>query len=123
MWVWKGKSGLLFDSFQNHSTEEIVKDLCDVPILFLGDWGTQTLNVSVMNLIGRIINQRYLYRELRPIIITTNMILEELNCMDPRIASRLLDWQLVDRVSVVLGNYKEQDNLRERSRTTPGEIS
>jgi DNA replication protein DnaC len=72
-------------------------------LLILDDLGTENATPWAREKLFQIINHRY--NERAPLVVTTN----DLDRIDPRIRSRLCDWQLSRHCFLDAGDYRERD--------------
>jgi DNA replication protein DnaC len=80
-------------------------------LLILDDLGTETTTPWAREKLFQIINHRY--NEGYPLVVTTN----DLDRVDPRIRSRLCDWQLSRHVFIDADDYRDRQGGRRRART------
>jgi DNA replication protein DnaC len=73
----------------NVSYDDLFEEVKQVPLLVLDDLGAQTTSPWAREKLYQIINYRYNAR--LPLVVTTNLGLQELEKAEPRIASRLAD--------------------------------
>jgi DNA replication protein DnaC len=80
------------------------------PLIVLDDFGTQNATEWSREKLFQILNHRYINR--LPVVVTTNMAIEEI---DPRLRSRLLDPDLVDRIYIQAPDYRQplQEDVRD----------
>jgi DNA replication protein DnaC len=80
------------------------------PLIVLDDFGTQNATEWSREKLFQILNHRYINR--LPVVVTTNMAVEEI---DPRLRSRLLDPELVDRIYIQAPDYRQplQEGVRD----------
>ncbi|HUG15017.1 MAG TPA: ATP-binding protein [Thermomicrobiales bacterium] len=85
-------------------------------LLILDDLGTENATPWAREKLFQIINYRY--NERAPTVVTTN--LEGLDRLDPRIQSRLVDWQLAQLCEITASDYRDRNGRirRRRSRDT-----
>lgn len=102
-----------FNSENRVSTEEILRDLQDVPVLLIDDLGTEYVTEFTSSILYQIIDKRY--REERPFIVTTNFSPNELSrrmgLMGERIFQRMVE---TCRYLQLVGNVREQIALAKR---------
>ena len=79
----------------------------DADLLILDDLGTENATPWAREKLFQIINHRY--NERAPLVVTTN----DLDRADPRIRSRLMDWQIATHC------YLDADDFRDRSARRP----
>lgn len=79
-------------------------------LLVLDDLGTENATPWAREKLFQIINHRY--NERAPMVITTN----DLDRVDPRIRSRLVDWQLATTIYIDAPDYRDRSPRRPRSR-------
>ncbi len=80
-------------------------------LLILDDLGTENATPWAREKLFQIINHRY--NERAPLVVTTN----DLDRVDPRIRSRLCDWQLSRHVYIDADDYRDRQGGRRRART------
>jgi DNA replication protein DnaC len=80
-------------------------------LLILDDLGTENATPWAREKLFQIINYRY--NERSPLVVTTN----DLDRVDPRIRSRLCDWQLSRHVYIDADDYRDRSGSRRRVRT------
>lgn len=80
-------------------------------LLVLDDLGTENATPWAREKLFQIINHRY--NERAPLVVTTN----DLDRIDPRIRSRLCDWQLSRHVFIDADDYRDRQGSRRHSRT------
>lgn len=80
-------------------------------LLILDDLGTENTTPWAREKLFQIINHRY--NEGYPLVVTTN----DLDRVDPRIRSRLCDWQLSRHVYIDADDYRDRHGSRRRTRT------
>ncbi len=90
------------------SYDELFEKVRSVPLLILDDLGTENATPWALEKLYQLVNHRYNYRI--PTVVTTN---QDLDRMDKRIVSRLLDVRLVKHVFI------EADDYRQRGGTKP----
>ena len=91
-------------AFNPHVEEtytERFEQLLDAPLLILDDLGTQNATSWAEEKLFQLLNHRYIAR--LPTVITTNLDLDNL---DPRIASRLADMDLVRKLPIDAPDYR-----------------
>ncbi len=81
--------------------EERFEEIRQAPLLVMDDFGTQNATGWAQEKLFQIINYRYINR--LPMVITTNLALEEI---EGRIRSRLQDPELVTRVLILSPDYR-----------------
>jgi DNA replication protein DnaC len=86
---------------QDTSFEEHFEEIRNASLLILDDFGTQNATSWAQEKLFQIINYRYINR--LPLVVTTNLILEDI---DNRISSRLEDPELVTRVRILSPDYR-----------------
>jgi DNA replication protein DnaC len=79
-------------------------------LLILDDLGTENATPWAREKLFQIINYRY--NERAPLVVTTN----DLDRVDPRIRSRLSDWQLSKHVFIDAVDYRDRQARRRRGR-------
>jgi len=82
--------------------EERFEEIRSAPLLVLDDFGTQNATPWAQEKLFQILNSRYINR--LPLVVTTNLSLEEI---EPRIASRLEDPELVSQVKIFAPDYRQ----------------
>jgi len=98
------------------SFESRFEEIRNIHLLVLDDMGTQNTTAWAEEKLYQILNHRYLHR--LPTIITTNL---DLNELDGRIRSRLLDPDLVTSIHISAPDYRSP--LRETGRTPISTLS
>lgn len=83
------------------SFEERFEEIRQAPLLVMDDFGTQNATGWAREKLFQILNYRYVNR--LPTVITTNLALEEI---EDRLRSRLLDPELVTRLSIDATDYR-----------------
>lgn len=78
--------------------ERAISTIERAPILILDDYGIQKDTEWLTSMISRIIDFRYIRRFELPTIVSSNYNLSQISMIDQRIASRLSDIKLVDRI-------------------------
>lgn len=78
------------------------EEIRSAPLLVLDDFGTQNATPWAQEKLFQILNYRYINR--LPLVVTTNLPLEEI---EPRIASRLEDPELVTQVTIFAPDYRQ----------------
>ncbi len=91
--------------------DELFDRLRNVPLLILDDLGVENPSQWAQEKLFQLLNYRYNYR--LPTVITTNT---DLDLLDPRIRSRLLDESIIHRVRITASDYRtpvqnKQDQL------------
>jgi DNA replication protein DnaC len=81
--------------------EQRFEQVRDAPLLVLDDFGTQSATAWAREKLFQILNYRYINH--LPLVITTNLALEEL---EGRIRSRLSDPELVTHVRILAPDYR-----------------
>ena len=82
--------------------EKRFEEIRQIPLLILDDFGTQNATPWAQEKLFQIVNYRYINR--LPLVITTNLALEEI---EGRIRSRLMDPELVTRVEIIAPDYRQ----------------
>lgn len=90
-----------FNSSEDTSFEERFEELRNIRLLVLDDLGTENATPWVREKIFQIINHRYLNR--LPTVITTNLDMQRI---EERISSRLMDSELVLKVTINAPDYR-----------------
>jgi DNA replication protein DnaC len=80
-------------------------------LLILDDLGTENATPWAREKLFQIINHRY--NERSPMVVTTN----DLDRVDPRIRSRLCDWQLSRHCYIDAGDYRDRSGRRRRGKS------
>lgn len=80
-------------------------------LLILDDLGTENATPWAREKLFQIINYRY--NERSPMVVTTN----DLDRVDPRIRSRLVDWQLVHHCYIDSGDFRDRSGRKRRPRS------
>ena len=83
------------------SFQERFDQIRTAPLIVLDDFGTQNATEWAREKLFQILNYRYINH--LPAVITTNLSMEEI---DPRLRSRMLDPDLVDRVYISAPDYR-----------------
>ncbi len=92
------------------SVSDLVDAFAEVPVLFLDDLGAEHAGSDfTASVLDNIVQRRYQWRKLRPTAVATNLSRKQLNERYPRLASRILDWQLSQVFVINLGDYRQQD--------------
>jgi len=81
--------------------EQRFDEIRSAPLLVMDDFGTQNATAWAQEKLFQILNYRYINK--LPLVITTNLMLEE---MEPRIRSRLEDPEMVTRVNIIAPDYR-----------------
>lgn len=81
--------------------EQRFEEIRRAPLLIMDDFGTQNATSWAQEKLFQILNYRYINR--LPLVITTNLMLEEI---EGRIRSRLQDPELVTRVMILATDYR-----------------
>ncbi len=84
------------------SFEKRFEEIRQIPLLILDDFGTHNATSWAQEKLFQIVNYRYINRI--PLVVTTNLALEEI---EGRIRSRLLDPELVTRVDIIAPDYRQ----------------
>ncbi|MDQ3549169.1 MAG: ATP-binding protein [Chloroflexota bacterium] len=100
-----------FDPDSEVSYDDRFSALRGAPLLILDDLGTENTTPWAREKLFQIINHRY--NERSPLVVTTN----DLDRVDPRIRSRLCDWQLSRHVYIDADDFRDRNGGRRRSRT------
>ncbi len=103
-------------SSTDETFEQRLDEIRNVRLLVLDDLGTQNATPWAEEKLYQIINHRYIY--LLPTVITTNLLLEEI---DGRISSRLQDVDLVTRVHIYAPDYRSP--VSDETRTSISTLS
>jgi DNA replication protein DnaC len=82
-------------------------------LLILDDLGTENATPWAREKLFQIINHRY--NERSPMVVTTN----DLDRIDPRIRSRLCDWQIATHCYIDAPDYRDRLGRRKRQRPGP----
>lgn len=85
--------------------DELFERVRNAPLLVLDDLGTESATPWAQEKLFQLINHRYLHK--LSTVITTNVDLDRL---DPRIRSRLLDRDLTTPVAMPLPDYRRRDD-------------
>jgi DNA replication protein DnaC len=80
-------------------------------LLVLDDLGTENATPWAREKLFQIINHRY--NERAPMVVTTN----DLDRVDPRIRSRLVDWQLTRHCYIDASDYRDRSGRKRRQRS------
>ena len=86
--------------------DELFEQVLNVPLLVLDDLGAENSTPWAEEKLYQIIVHRHEARLAT--VITTASTMEELEDAKPRIASRLVDWLVVDWVPIDAPNYRDQ---------------
>ena len=86
--------------------DELFEQVLNVPLLILDDLGSENSTPWAEEKLYQIVVHRHEAR--LPTVITTASTMEELEEAKPRIASRLVDWLVVDWVPIDAPNYRDQ---------------
>ena len=81
--------------------EQRFDEIRSAPLLIMDDFGTQNATEWSQEKLFQILNYRYINK--LPVVITTNLMLEE---MEPRIRSRLEDPEMVTSVKIIAPDYR-----------------
>jgi DNA replication protein DnaC len=81
--------------------EQRFDEIRGAPLLIMDDFGTQNATEWAQEKLFQILNYRYIKK--LPVVITTNLMLEE---MEPRIRSRLEDPEMVTSVKIIAPDYR-----------------
>ena len=81
--------------------EQRFDEIRSAPLLIMDDFGTQNATEWAQEKLFQILNYRYINK--LPVVITTNLMLEE---MEPRIRSRLEDPEMVTTVKIIAPDYR-----------------
>jgi DNA replication protein DnaC len=87
--------------------DEMFERIRSVPLLVLDDLGAENPSAWALEKLFQLLNHRYTHR--LPTVITTNTNLDRL---DPRIRSRLLDNNLIHQVSITAPDYRNAASQR-----------
>ena len=102
-----------FNSENRVSTEDILRELQEVPVLLIDDLGTEYITEFTSSILYQIVDKRY--REERPFIVTTNFSPNELSrrmgLMGERIFQRMVE---TCRYLQLVGNVREQIAMAKR---------
>jgi len=90
--------------------DDLFEQIREAPLLVLDDLGAESSTAWAQEKLYQLINHRYLYQ--LNTVFTTNC---DLNDLDPRIRSRLLDWHLAQTVPMRLPDFRRPDPTREQS--------
>lgn len=90
-----------YEAGEDESYSERFEEIRNVHLLVLDDLGTQNATPWACEKLYQIINHRYSLK--LPTLVTTN---QDLNEIDPRIASRLQDRELVSKVQINASDYR-----------------
>ncbi len=88
--------------------DEMFERIRSVPLLVLDDLGAENPSAWALEKLFQLLNHRYTHR--LPTVITTNTNLDRL---DPRIRSRLLDNNLIHQVSITAPDYRNAASQRQ----------
>lgn len=73
----------------NKPKSKIIDELCSFDCICIDDLGAEKLTDTTRQNLYLIVDR--MYREMKSLIITTNMTIDEINTYEPRIASRLAE--------------------------------
>jgi len=90
--------------------DDLFERVRNAPLLVLDDLGAESSTPWAQEKLFQLVNHRYLHRLCT--VITTNV---ELDKLDPRIRSRLVDQQLTRSVTMPLPDFRRTDNALEQS--------
>ena len=90
-----------YEAGEDESYSQRFEEIRNVRLLVLDDLGTQNATPWACEKLYQIINHRYSLK--LPTLVTTN---QDLNVIDPRIASRLQDRELVSKVQINASDYR-----------------
>lgn len=90
--------------------DELFERVKNAPLLILDDLGAESATPWAQEKLYQLINHRYMLR--LPTVVTTNI---ELDKLDQRIRSRLVDWDLSNTVSMHLPDFRRSDAALERN--------
>lgn len=82
--------------------EQRFEEIRQISLLILDDFGTQNATSWAQEKLFQIVNYRYINR--LPLVVTTNLDLEQI---EGRIRSRLMDPELVTRVEIIAPDYRQ----------------
>jgi hypothetical protein len=100
-------------SLDDHSLPELIERFVQVPVLIIDDLGTEHSGSEFANnQFTNIVNRRYMEGVHLPTVVATNLGRKSLNARYPRLASRILDEQLVDYVQIGLWDYRQHGLTR-----------
>lgn len=102
---------IIFKSFDDNSTQDLMQDLEDVSVLLIDDYGVEDVKGTVGNRITEIIDRRYSYGVYRPTVIASNKTRKELRKQNNRVADRILDKKLVQVFDIGLPSYRQDTQL------------
>ena len=92
------------------SLEERLDEIRTIRLLVLDDLGTQNATPWSQEKLYQVINHRYIHR--LPLVVTSNQLLGDI---DPRVASRLQDPDLVTRVEISAPDFRSPMQDEDRS--------
>jgi DNA replication protein DnaC len=108
----------IFESFgKSGETEDLTEALARVPVLLLDDYGIGAENKTVQGKITQILDHRYRLRHYRPTVVATNLNRKDLSKSNARVASRILDQDLVRVREIRLPDYRRRDEQAQQSKT------
>ncbi len=93
--------------------DELFARVSNIPLLVLDDLGSESPTPWALEKLYQIINHRYSYR--LPTVITTNTDLEQI---EPRIRSRLVDQELTRSIKIHAPDYRRADKAEAESDLT-----
>jgi DNA replication protein DnaC len=96
------------------SFDKRFEEVRQAPLLVLDDLGTEAATSWAREKLYQIVDYRYNAR--RATVITTAFAIEELEKLDPRLATRILDTSLCRRFAINAPAYRGPDRTRRRSR-------
>lgn len=103
---------LIFDSFDDNSTQDLMRELEEVNVLLIDDYGVENVRAeTIRNRITEVIDRRYQYGIYRPTVIATNKTRKELRKQNNRVADRILDKNLAQIFSIALPSFREDTQL------------
>lgn len=103
---------LIFDSFDDNSTQDLMRELEAASVLLIDDYGVENVrSETIRNRITEIIDRRYQYGVYRPTVLATNKTRKELRKQNNRVADRILDKNLAQIFSITLPSFREDTQM------------
>jgi len=90
--------------------DELFDRVRNTPLLVLDDVGVESATPWAQEKLYQLLNHRYLHRLAT--VVTTNV---DLNTLDPRVRSRLVDRNLTQIVNMPLPDYRRMDRAQEQT--------
>lgn len=92
--------------------DELFDRIRNAPLLILDDLGVENPSAWAQEKLFQLLNHRYSYRI--PTVITTN---QDVDNFDPRIRSRLLDTNVIRRVTIIAPDYRSSQQNEQNDMT------